>query len=343
MKVSIILPNLNTPLKYLGVRLETILNQSFTDWECIIIDGFSNNGSWEYLNERIKSDARFQIYQKPRRGIYNAWNEGIRLGQGKYIYIATSDDTMSESFLQRMVVELDENPECSLAHCCLQIIDDSGNLKENDSWDNYYPTQYFQEIIKKKHIRLSPHDGVLHSGLKTLYTSVTQLLIRSELFQKIGLFLEDKGSMADFEWGMRAGLVSNVLHIPEYLATWRKYDGQASSDKIQNQAVTYQKYRHLIDCAFESLDKKGLLQNDSFKKKLKYIYWKNEFDIVRKTKWTKGSKLFSYVHYLVYRPTLVLELVYNKIWEQPHFHNVSYVKGLIADLKLEKHLIVINK
>ena len=248
--VSIILPNLNTPLNYLEERVSSIQAQTETDWECIIVDGYSDNGSWEYLSQVAATDDRFKPYQFKKEGIYKAWNSGIGLAKGEWVYIATSDDTMTPDFLQQMLQSLHLFPQCGLAHCNLTIIDENSRRSVEADWDQYYPAQYFGDLLHKRHIRMAPYDGILHCGIKTVYTSITQLLIRRSVFDRVGLFLTDRGSMADFEWGMRASLVCNVLHIPEYLATWRRHDLQATQDSMQDQVTTYQAYRFFIRHAF---------------------------------------------------------------------------------------------
>ncbi len=239
--VSVILPNLNTDLKFIKPRVQSIINQTYTNWECIIVDGYSTNGSFEYLSNFVGKDERFKAYQKPRKGIYNAWNEGIKLAKGDYIYIATSDDTMHPDFLNKMVSALDQHPTCDLAHCCLEVINESDNLISDNNWSNYLPQQYFGELIAKQHIRYAPHDGFLYAFVKTVYHSVTQLLIRRKIFDDIGFFLEDEGSIADFEWGMRTSLFKNTFHVPEYLATWRVHPQQATQKDIHFHSATYKK------------------------------------------------------------------------------------------------------
>jgi glycosyltransferase involved in cell wall biosynthesis len=126
--VSIILPNLNTPLTFLAARIDTIVNQTYRDWECVVIDGFSENGSWEAIKEQTAKDDRFSYYQRSPKGVYDAWNAGIGQAKGRYIYIATSDDICKPELLEEMVKILDCNPDCGLAHCCLDIIDEDGKL-----------------------------------------------------------------------------------------------------------------------------------------------------------------------------------------------------------------------
>lgn len=237
--VSIILPNLNTNIEFLKPRLQSIISQTINDWECIIIDGFSQNGSWEFLLDATREDRRFRAVQLPKRGIYNAWNAGIRMAQGEFIYIAPSDDTMKFNFLERMMICLKQNPSCDIANCCLDIIDEKGNFIVGNNWLDYISPRFFGTRIHQAHIRMAPHDGLLHAFIKTVYQSITQLLVRKKVFDEVGYFLENAGSIADFEWGMRVSLVRNVVHIPEHLASWRIHPEQATTESIQINPVTY--------------------------------------------------------------------------------------------------------
>jgi glycosyltransferase involved in cell wall biosynthesis len=251
-RVSILLPNLNNR-PYLDERIRTITDQTFSDWELIIVDNYSDDGAWEFLRELAKTDSRIRISQAPRQGMYANWNNCIRLARGEYVYIATSDDTMSPKFLEIMINALDEHPGCDLAHCKLKIIDENGSPHPTLNWDKFYCTTYFGDLIHQKHIRLAPHDGLLHCGVKTVYTSITQLLIRKSLFEQIGLFLTNYGSIADFEWEMRASLVADTIHIPEYLATWRVHRDQGTDmgflDSVEHRALMMELIDHALKAA----------------------------------------------------------------------------------------------
>ena len=92
--VSILLPNLNNR-EYLPARFHSILNQTLTDWELIVIDGYSDDGAWGLIQECAKSESRMIVTQSPRKGIYAGINECLSRASGEYVYIATSDDTMA--------------------------------------------------------------------------------------------------------------------------------------------------------------------------------------------------------------------------------------------------------
>lgn len=224
-RVSILLPNLNNR-PFLDERLRSIVAQTLADWELVVVDSYSTDGAWEFFQEWAARDSRIRIFQSPQRGIYVNWNRCLGLARGEYVLIAPSDDTMEPDFLEHMVRALDENPDCDLAHCKLRIIDENGGPSRVLSWERLFSTKYFGEWIDRPHIRRAPHDGVLHCGVRTVYTSITQLLIRKRLFDRVGMFSTRFGPAADFEWGMRASLLASTVHVPRYLAAWRVHQGQ---------------------------------------------------------------------------------------------------------------------
>jgi glycosyltransferase involved in cell wall biosynthesis len=229
-KVSICVPNLNTR-PYLPERFETIFNQRLQDWELIVYDSYSDDGSWEYIQELAASEPRMKIFQGPREKTPGCWNPCIRAAKGEYVYIATSDDTMMPACLEKMVTALAANPDCGLCQCELVIIDANGlPLPPEQQWNHYTLGAYDDALVKRKNKRFAPHDGLLHPALFTIYTSITQLLIRRTVFDRIGFFDGHWGPISDFEWEMRAGLVENCIYIPEKLATWRIHPTQATQD-----------------------------------------------------------------------------------------------------------------
>lgn len=227
-RVSICLPNLNTR-RYLDERIETILAQTFTDWELIVSDNYSADGAWEIFQKLARGDPRVSVFQSPREGMYANWNRSIERARGEFVYIATSDDTMAPDCLAAMIAALEANPGCDLAHCPLREIDEHGR----DLPDTWRHSSVFARssgpLLERPHIRRAPYDGLLHLAGDTVYVSITQLLIRRSLFGRVGLFSGRWGSVGDFAWDMRAGLVANTIHVPGTWAAWRVHGEQATA------------------------------------------------------------------------------------------------------------------
>lgn len=246
--VSVCLPNLNT-FPYLRERVDTILNQTYTHWEMIVVDSFSDDGSWEFFEELAREDPRVSIAQVPR-GLYASWNHAIKQARGKYVYIATSDDTMAADCLEKLVAALEEHEDCDVAHCPLVIIDEDGAPLPGLRWPDI--TSFAcstPEMLHQRHLRRAPYDGLLHLTGKAVYLSVTQLLIRRALFARIGDFETRWGSMGDRNWEMRAGLVSNTIHVPDTWASWRVHPAQGTATLDFSSLEYSQKVGEMIDDA----------------------------------------------------------------------------------------------
>lgn len=137
-KVSIIVPNYNY-LKYLPQRLDSVFKQTFTDYEVILLDDSSTDGSAEYLREQAICHPQVThcvLNEKNTGNPFMQWEKGISLSRGEYIWIAESDDYCKPDFLERMVSLLDTNPDASYAMCGSNLVDglDKPILDDYDKW-----------------------------------------------------------------------------------------------------------------------------------------------------------------------------------------------------------------
>lgn len=124
--VSVIIPNYNHA-RYLKERIESVLNQSYQDFEIIILDDCSTDNSREIIEE-------YKYHQKVSKVIYNTQNSGSTFKQwqlglveaaGKYIWIAESDDYSDTTFLQIMIQKFTEE-QIVLAYCKTNIVQETG-------------------------------------------------------------------------------------------------------------------------------------------------------------------------------------------------------------------------
>lgn len=340
-KVSILLPNLNN-IPFLEERIETILNQTFTDWELIIVDSYSNDGAWELLQEYARQNNKIKISQAPRKGVYAGINDCLKLSRGEYIYIATSDDTMMPKCLEKMVKAMDAYPKCEICHTLLQVIDDEGKEIPN-WWNRTPPARFYGELVNKPHIRLAPYDGILYCALRTVYISLTQLLIRRSVFDKVGLFPTTWGSEGDFEWCMRAALVCNTIHIPETLATWRIHSQQATKTSISRTSPQYrQKFRAMIQSALTILEKNHLeiynkLQSDDL-----FFFYHLIWGL--KEKPTKKQKFLFFLSFLTINSKTLLSylLIYLHIKRDYLTDEFIFLRQKLKKLGIEKNIEIID-
>jgi glycosyltransferase involved in cell wall biosynthesis len=237
-KVSILLPSLNSR-RFLEPRMDSILRQTLVNWEALVLDSQSTDGSWQFFQSIAETDPRFRLFQIPREGLYAALNRGLELVTGDFLYIAPSDDTMDPAFFAEMTDAFGHCPDAGLAVCdCLFINQDGEELRAEDMCHRLSKRQ-IRNLLRSGTVRASlrpsktnyrppPHDCLLHFTGRSVYFSLTQLLIRSASAKAAGFFETNVGSAADFGWVVRLTSLTGSVHLPKKLATWRFHGDQLS-------------------------------------------------------------------------------------------------------------------
>lgn len=126
--VSVIVPNYNHA-QYLDIRLKSILAQTYTDFEIIILDDNSIDNSKEII-KRYEKDVHIShiICNKTNSGSpFIQWNRGFQYAKGDLIWIAESDDCCEPTFLENVVAEFERNSNLSFAFSRSIKIDENGN------------------------------------------------------------------------------------------------------------------------------------------------------------------------------------------------------------------------
>src|SRR5256885_5430721 len=241
-KISILLPCLNTR-PYLEPRIDSLLAQVYSDWEAIVLDSGSTDGSWEFFKSIASADPRFRLHQIPREGVYAALNRGMQLATGELLHFATCDDTMAPEFLTRMVETLGQCPDAGIAVCDVMLINRNGNalsaqdlaghlsrgaIKRLLAHGNVGSAFPGEELQQETNYRSAPHDCVMHFFGRSVYFSLTQLVVRTSLANAAGLFSTTVGSVADFGWLLRLTNLTGTVHLPQKLAMWRFHGDQLS-------------------------------------------------------------------------------------------------------------------
>ena len=134
--VSIIVPNYNHE-RYLQQRLESIFNQTYTNFEVILLDDCSTDSSLIILNKYAEnSKVSHCVFNKTNSGnTFIQWNKGISLAKGDFIWIAESDDFCELNFLEELIQPLIFDDEVVLSYCQSNRVDEFGSITGN--WLNH--------------------------------------------------------------------------------------------------------------------------------------------------------------------------------------------------------------
>ncbi|QGZ55324.1 glycosyltransferase family 2 protein [Paraburkholderia acidiphila] len=114
-KVSIIVPCFNQQ-EFIAETLESVLQQTYGNWECIVVDDGSTDGSEAIIQQYVKKDARFQALRKPNGGVAAARNFGFARATGELFVPLDGDDKIGSEFLRLAVECFTAQPDTDLVH-----------------------------------------------------------------------------------------------------------------------------------------------------------------------------------------------------------------------------------
>ena len=125
--ITIVVPNYNHA-RYLRQRIDSVLHQTFRDFELLLLDDCSADGSRDILRDYASKDTRTRcIFNDQNSGSpFKQWNRGVAAAKGEFVWIAESDDFAHPMFLERMVGVLRDHPSCGLAYCSSVRVDAEG-------------------------------------------------------------------------------------------------------------------------------------------------------------------------------------------------------------------------
>lgn len=220
------IPNLNK-IKYLPACIESVLAQDCEDWCCVFVDGYSTDGSWEYM-QQFASDTRFMLRRGIRQGMYADWNECLKYVDTEYFYFLTSDDTCFQRLVSTTTTVLDIYPDIKACHFKFNLINSIGETIKfhEEIVKDEFPL--YHDVNKCMHQRSGTFEFFMHLLYGTIYRTITSLVLRKTILSVLKNFSSIYGSIGDYDWTMRLGLFTDIIFIPECLATWRIYEGQAT-------------------------------------------------------------------------------------------------------------------
>ena len=220
-KVSVIVPNYNHAV-YLIQRIDSILSQSFQDFELIILDDCSTDNSKEVI-EMYRNDKRISHieYNTTNTGnTFKQWDKGIELAKGDLIWIAESDDVANPDFLTILVKQMTQHPNAVIAFSHSYLIDQNGN----DLHINWHPN-YNAESIYIHNGEKFAHRIMLRSNY--IYNS-SMVVFRKSIYNFIDKSFIKFRSCGDWAFWMSACLQGDVIEVCEKLNSFRQHPNKVT-------------------------------------------------------------------------------------------------------------------
>lgn len=224
-EVSVIIPVYNTE-KYLSACLDSVLNQTFKDFEIIVVDDGSTDGTPRILEEYAARDARIRLIRQANSGKPSvARNTGIRSAIGSYITFLDADDLYEQNKLKREYELLERHNDIDVVFSDLHTMSADGTKDEKTSFQQLgFLAQIGKTLIPSgENIYLCPPS--FYCFMSTVFTAVTTqtvMIRRSRLLRESVWFPENMYTGEDMDLWFRLAKNSTLLYVDEPLACYRR-------------------------------------------------------------------------------------------------------------------------
>lgn len=213
-KISVLMPVYNAEA-YLQESIESILDQTFTDFEFIIIDGCSTDKSYEIIKQYETKDCRIvAIRTCENLKLIETLNLGIKIAKGKYIARMDADDISLSNRLRKQFDYMESNHGIGISGGTMQIVDKKGAVIGQRRY------HLKDEEIRKNIFRYSPFSHPL-------------IIIRRSVLDKAGFYDPKYNDAEDYELYFRIGRHSKFGNLADILIKYRVHEKSVTISKIQ--------------------------------------------------------------------------------------------------------------
>lgn len=236
-KISIIVATFNTKDEYLKEMIDTVVNQSYSNWELCIADGSTNDSVEQFIksNYEIGNKIKF-VRLNDNFGIAGNMNKALELATGDYVGLYDHDDTLELTCLYEIVKAL-----------------------QNKKYDFIYTDE--DKLMDKSKIYASPHfkSDFNIDLLRSVNYICHFLCVKKSLIDKVGNFRKEFDGAQDFDFVLRLSEAScdeNVYHIPQILYHWRMHE-QSTAENPESKMYAFEAGKKAIQAHYNRLNIKA--------------------------------------------------------------------------------------
>jgi len=223
--VSVIVPNYNHA-RFLRRRIDTVLGQTFLDFELILLDDCSTDNSRDILTAYADdSRVRIEFNAKNSGSTFKQWNKGVRLAKGKYVWIAESDDYADERLLKRLVEILERDEKIAFAFCRSWRVTDDDQLKGfEDTYFRYQTLHGWNADFCLEGLQ----ECRSYFLFENLVPNASAVVFRKVVYERLGG--ADESMILCSDWKLWAAMaLDRVAYASEPLNYYRLHDASVRS------------------------------------------------------------------------------------------------------------------
>lgn len=236
-KVSVIIPAYNA-MRYLPEAVNSVLRQTFTNFEVLIVDDGSSDQTVEWASQL--TEPRVKLISQKNAGAAGARNKGIANSQGEYIAFLDADDVWEPTKLEKQVKCLDDNLSVGLVHTWIAFIDEQGKATGN-VMTTHGEGEVWKQVVEYNPVRCG-----------------STAMLRRSCFENVGVFDEAFRLSEDWEMWIRIASRYSFALVKEPLVCYRQHP----NNKSKNYQAMLQTLCKIIDKSLQSLPSELLYLKD---------------------------------------------------------------------------------
>jgi GT2 family glycosyltransferase len=202
--VSIILPVYNGA-DYIEEALDSILAQTYTHFELIVVDDGSTDATPALLDQRAAQEPRLRVVHQPNQRLPRALNNGFRLARGEYLTWTSADNHLKPDFLEKMVASLARHPDWEMIYANVDIIGDNGEPLRGSDWFASY-----QNPPGSEHVHLPVYPAELNIYPNNYVNAA--FLYRRRAALLVGDYSPNRFGTEDYDYWMRVNALLTLKH-----------------------------------------------------------------------------------------------------------------------------------
>jgi glycosyltransferase involved in cell wall biosynthesis len=224
--ISIITPVYNQE-KFIGQTIASVVNQSYQNWEMLIVDDCSVDKSWKVIRSWAEKDSRIKIFRnKTNKGLIKNWKFLIDNSRGGHIAFLEGDDVFYHQNIKEKVQIFQKHPQVGMVYCNFNIINEKGQVIIADNHKK-------NKIKTFKNTIIEPVDFLF--SRTGLIASYSQIMVKRDVILKVGYprSLDTSAKVflpSDWDFNFRIATASRVYCSDKILLGYRKHQSNSSAN-----------------------------------------------------------------------------------------------------------------
>ena len=272
MEVSVIIPNYNHAA-FLRQRIDSVLNQTFQDFELIILDDSSTDNSRDIISSYNGHPkiSHIVLNEQNSGSPFLQWDKGINLARGRFIWIAESDDWCEPTLLEVLLEGIKQDPACVISYCQMYCVNDKNDIK----WQSWH--RQLSEVVDSATFIED------YLAVKVSIYNASMAIFKKDAYQGVTREYLDYKFSGDHLFWIQIAMQGKVHISGKLLNYFRKHDQDVSS-KAYKSGLNFVEALRILNWMYDKKLISDRTYAAGFKKQFK-AYWavRNSIDPVNNT------------------------------------------------------------